>query len=340
MRSRFLPEGRLLHTPENEAACASRDGLRRAMEEETVLEGVAQLCDGAHNLLVSVGPFTGFLPREEAALGIAEGTTREIAILSRVGKPVCFQITALEESEGVLRPRLSRRRAQQAALDAMLAGLHPGCILPAVVTHLESFGAFVDIGCGVPSLIGIENISVSRIPHPDQRFRVGQAIFAVVQELDPKLGRVYLTHRELLGTWAENAARFQAGMTVPGIVRGLKEYGAFVELTPNLSGLAERKNGLREGDRVSVYIKAILPERMKIKLLAIDTLPPLNVPAPLEYFLTQGQIRPRGLCQGGRGDHIRLKKQERGYAALLFYASGPLISSQYRLAACSFLLSP
>lgn len=69
MRSRFLPEGRLLHTPENEAACASRDGLRRAMEEETVLEGVAQLCDGAHNLLVSVGPFTGFLPREEAALG-------------------------------------------------------------------------------------------------------------------------------------------------------------------------------------------------------------------------------------------------------------------------------
>ena len=43
MRSRFLPEGRLLHTPENEAACASRDGLRRAMEEETVLEGLAYL---------------------------------------------------------------------------------------------------------------------------------------------------------------------------------------------------------------------------------------------------------------------------------------------------------
>ena len=141
MRSRFLPEGRLLHTPENEAACASRDGLRRAMEEETVLEGVAQLCDGAHNLLVSVGPFTGFLPREEAALGIAEGTTREIAILSRVGKPVCFQITALEESEGVLRPRLSRRRAQELALARLLAlpvgTILPGCI-PAVSSRLWS----------------------------------------------------------------------------------------------------------------------------------------------------------------------------------------------------------
>ena len=289
MSNLYLPEGRLLHTPENQAAWETLSSLRQAMEQETVLEGRAVLCTPGHDLLVNLGPFTGTIPREEAALGIREGTAREIAILSRVGKPISFTVTGVAEGAPP-QLTLSRRRAQQAALDAMLAGLHPGCILPAVVTHLESFGAFVDIGCGVPSLIGIENISVSRIPHPDQRFRVGQAIFAVVQELDPKLGRVYLTHRELLGTWAENAARFQAGMTVPGIVRGLKEYGAFVELTPNLSGLAERKNGLREGDRVSVYIKAILPERMKIKLLAIDTLPPLNVPAPLEYFLTQGQI--------------------------------------------------
>lgn len=290
MRSRFLPEGRLLHTSENEAACASCDGLRRAMEEGTVLEGVAQLCDGAHNLLVSVGPFTGFLPREEAALGIAEGTTREIAILSRVGKPVCFQITALEESGGVLRPRLSRRRAQQAALDAMLAGLHPGCILPAVVTHLESFGAFVDIGCGVPSLIGIENISVSRIPHPDQRFRVGQAIFAVVQELDPKLGRVYLTHRELLGTWEENAAAFCAGDTVPGIVRSVEDYGIFIELTPNLAGLAEPRPGVYPGQRATVTIKSLNPTRMKVKLILIDSFDQPGAPREMSYFV--------------QGDHI------------------------------------
>ena len=90
--SRFLPEGRLLHTPENRAACASAATLRRAMEREELLEGVAQLCDAEHNLLVQLGPFVGWIPREETALGIAEGTTRDIAILSRVGKPVCVQI--------------------------------------------------------------------------------------------------------------------------------------------------------------------------------------------------------------------------------------------------------
>ena len=289
--SRFPPEGRLLHTPENQAACASPAALRRAMEEGALLEGIAQLCDADHGLVVRMGPFTGYIPRTEAALGIAEGTVRDIAILSRVGKPVCFLVDALEEADGILRPRLSRRRAQQAALDAMLAELVPGQVIPATVTHLEPFGAFVDIGCGVSSLIGIENLSVSRIPHPDQRLRVGQEIFAAVLDLSPALGRVYLTHKELLGTWAENAARFQVGMTVPGTVRGLKDYGAFGELAPNLSGLAELRPGLKEGDRVSVYIKAILPHQMKIKLLGIDILPPSNDLPPLDYLITEGRLQ-------------------------------------------------
>lgn len=290
MTSRFSPEGRLLYTPENIAACAAPAALRKAMEEERILEGLVRLCDAEHNLIVSVGPFTGLIPRAEAALGIAEGSTREIAILSRVGKPVCFLVDALEEVDGVLRLRLSRRRAQQRALDAIRNGWRPGMVVPAVVTHMEPFGAFVDIGCGVSSLIGIEAISVSRIPHPGQRFTIGQEIFAVVQDLDTRTGRVYLTHKELLGTWPENADGFQPGMTVPGILRGLKPYGAFVELTPNLSGLAELRPGFQEGDRVCVYIKALLPERMKIKLLIIDHLPPLLQPEPLCYFIQSGRL--------------------------------------------------
>lgn len=290
MTKRFPPEGRLLHTPENQAACASADGLKQAMETEAILEGTALLCTPEHDLVVSLGPYRGTIPREEAALGIAEGVTRDIAILSRVGKPVCFTVTGLSEKDGQPHPILSRRAAQQQALTAMLEHWKPGQIIQASVTHLEPFGAFVDIGCGVPSLIGVENISVSRIPHPSVRFRVGQEILAAVLDLDPVLGRIYLTHKELLGTWAENVAPFQPGMTVLGVVRGVKDYGVFVELTPNLSGLAERDPRLTEGARVSVYLKAILPERMKIKLLAIEPLPPLEQPQPLHYYIQEGRL--------------------------------------------------
>lgn len=290
MTKRFPPEGRLLHTPENQAACASADGLKQAMETEAILEGTALLCTPEHDLVVSLGPYQGVIPRKEAALGIAEGVTRDIAILSRVGKPVCFTVIGLSEKDGQPHPILSRRAAQQQALTAMLEQWKPGQIIQASVTHLEPFGAFVDIGCGVPSLIGVENISVSRIPHPSVRFRVGQEILAAVLDLDPVLGRIYLTHKELLGTWAENVAPFQPGMTVPGVVRGVKDYGVFVELTPNLSGLAERDPRLTEGARVSVYLKAILPERMKIKLLAIELLPPLEQPQPLHYYIQEGRL--------------------------------------------------
>lgn len=290
MTSIFLPEGRRLATTENLEACASKQGLLRAMERRQVLEGRVELCDAEHNLMVTLGEFTGVIPRAEAAMGIADGSTREIAILSRVGKPVAFLVEAVESEEGVLRPLLSRRKAQELAMDWLMDALEPGMVIPATVTHLEPFGAFVDIGCGVPSMIGIENLSVSRIPNSGERFTVGQDIFAAVLAVQREQKRVTLTHKELLGTWAENAARFSAGMTVSGYVRGIKDYGVFVELAPNLSGLAELREDLREGDRVSVYIKSILPERMKIKLLVIERLPPEQAPPPNRYFITEGRL--------------------------------------------------
>ena len=189
----YRPEGHLLDTPNNQALCASPAALRRAMEQEVILEGSAILCGPEHGLWVDVGPFRGYMPRTETALGIADGSTRDIAILSRVGRPVCFTVEALEEREGHLCPILSRRRAQELAQAALLDSLSPGQVLPVRVTHLEPFGAFVDIGCGVPSMIGIENISVSRIPHPSARFSVGRDIYAVVLDLDREAKRVYLT---------------------------------------------------------------------------------------------------------------------------------------------------
>lgn len=291
MNTAYLPEGSRIDRADNLDACATLEGLRRAFATRQVLEGMAVSCDAGRNLTVRLGPFLGVIPREEAALGVAAGTTREIAILSRVGKPVCFLVTGFEPTDsGEARPILSRCQAQTLALKHMFSAFRPGQVIPAVITHLEPFGAFVDIGCGIPSMIGIENISVSRLPHPSCRFRVGQSIYVVVTGLEPEKRRVLLSHKELLGTWAENAARFTTGMTVPGTIRGVKDYGFFVELLPNLSGLAEPRPGYVEGERVSVYIKSILPQQMKIKLLLIDHLEPLDAPEPLPYFHTEGRL--------------------------------------------------
>ena len=176
------------------------------------------------------------------------------------------------------------------------------------VVRLESYGAFLDIGCGIIAILPIELISISRIQHSGVRLREGEKILAAVRSFDRKNRRITMTLRELLGTWEENAALFRHGMTVPGYARGIKDYGTFVELTPNLSGLAESTDGVKEGERVSVYIKSILPDRMKLKLLIIDTLPPLEGPEPLHYFLTEGildrwQYAPEG-CRKSGGETV------------------------------------
>lgn len=283
----YLPEGCRLNRPENRAI-STRAALEQAALERRLLEGVAVLCDAAHNLVVDFNGFTGLIPRSEAAMGLETGETREIAVLSRVGKPVCFEIMGQQDGQYLF----SRARAQRRALDYLMNHLAPGDILTARVTHLEPFGAFVDIGCGVTSLIGIEHISVSRISHPAERFTPGQTVYAAVSGLDREKGRVSLTHRELLGSWLENIARFSPGETVSGIVRGNEDYGVFVELSPNLSGLAERKEGLPDGAGVSVYIKSIIPEKMKVKLILIDRLeqPPSALVQPRDYRITSGHL--------------------------------------------------
>ena len=278
----------MLHTGDN--LRGSITALRTAMLLGTVLEGMAVRCDAAHNLIVQFGSFKGMIPREECAMGIAEGRTREVAILSRVGKPVSFVVEEITAVEGGFQFVASRRKAQQAALDMLLETVSAGMILPAVVTHLEPFGTFVDLGCGVISMIPIECSSISRIGHPRERFFVGQRIFVLVTGVDQDLGRFTLSHKELLGTWAENAALFSAGEVVTGYVRSVMSYGVFIELTPNLTGLSDICHGLREGERVSAYIKTILPESRKVKLRVIEVLPALNTPPPLRYYVSSGML--------------------------------------------------
>ncbi len=263
-RYQYLPEGW------GGPTCQIRHTLRKlelARESGAVLYGKAVLCDPDLNLQVDLGCGRGIIPREETALGIAEGKTREIAVLSRVGKTVSFHV--LGQENGVW--QLSRRSAQAAAARHYLAALQPGDVIPVRSTHLEPFGVFVDVGCGIVSMIGIENLTVSRIPHPAERVHPAQDLYAIVRAKMPS--RLILSHKELLGTWEENAADFAPGMTVSGIVRRVESYGAFVELTPNLCGLAEHREGLQAGDGVTVYIKAILPQRMKIKLVVLDRQP-------------------------------------------------------------------
>lgn len=283
--NRYEPEGTLIATPENHEAVSSLEALERALERQTILEAVARMCDGDFSLHFDLGGTPAVMLREEVQYSRKNDPIKDIAVLTRVGKPCVFKVVGFTRREdGKTVALLSRRAAQAECMASYIDTLEVGDVIPARVTHMEPFGAFVDIGCGIVSLLSIDCISVSRISHPSDRFAVGERIYTAVRRIDEE-GRIYVTHRELLGTWEENAALFAPGETVIGTVRSVESYGIFVELLPNLAGLAELREGVRVGDAAAVYIKSILPEKMKIKLIVIDV-GTEDPPRTHRYFLT------------------------------------------------------
>lgn len=286
----YKPEGRIIYNRMGGDSVFSEAALQEAMLRGTTLEARAVLCDNEHNIHVNLGCMRGIIPRDECAVGIKEGNIRDIAIISRVNKAVCFKVLEIEKgANGIPFAVLSRRLAQQDCTDSYIKKLSPGDVIDAVVTHLEPFGAFCDVGCGISALLPIDGISVSRIPHPSARLTVGQSVKAVVRSIDA-LGRLTLSTKELLGTWQENAAMFSVGETVPGIVRSIESYGIFIELTPNLAGLAELQDGIEEGQHCSVFIKNIIPEKMKLKLIIVDFFSASYPPREFRYFTDRKHI--------------------------------------------------
>jgi small subunit ribosomal protein S1 len=287
--SLYLPEGFLIKTEENKKALSSFENFKEAYKAGTVLEARASSCDKEHNLHIDFGFIEGIIPRSDCAVGIDEGTTRDIAIIARVNKPVKFIITDIKEINGRLTAILNRKVLQNRFYQLKLPEFKVGDVISASVTHLESFGVFCDIGCGINALLPIDNISVSRIPHPSERFSAGDDIKVIVKAFDDN-GRVILSHKELLGTWEENAAYFNVGETVSGIIRSIENYGIFVELTPNLSGLAEYTDEVRNGQHTSVFIKSIIPEKMKFKLIIVDSFNAQYPRAKPHYFIESGHL--------------------------------------------------
>lgn len=86
MSNLYLPEGRLLHTPENQAAWETLSSLRQAMEQETVLEGQGRPVHPGPRSAGEPGPLHRNHSPGGGRPGHPEGTAREIAILSRGGK--------------------------------------------------------------------------------------------------------------------------------------------------------------------------------------------------------------------------------------------------------------
>ncbi len=147
--------------------------------------------------------------------------------------------------------------------------LKENMIVKGRIKGIQPYGAFIELENGTVGLLHIEDMSVARIKTPFDRFSIGDEVNVKIKNIDKEKNRIMFTYKELLGTWEENAKLFKEGTKVKGIVRNTEAHknGIFIELKPNLVGMAEYQDGIEYGSQIDVYIKKIIPEKKKIKLI-------------------------------------------------------------------------
>lgn len=260
---KFKPEGW-----NNEISKINFADLNKCIENNEIMQGLVKRCDKNYNLYVNLeNGLTGIMPREEIeAINLQENNLpKENICIGKVHKFVQFKIKEIKNDNTVI---ISRKDVQKEALDWVKNDLAVGQKVQGIVKSIKPYGAFIEIGGGVVGLAHIEDLSIARIKSPYERLKIGQKVEVVIKSIDKQKGKVILSHKELLGSWEENAKKFEQGMKTYGIIRETEKNknGIFIELNPNLVGMAEYQEGLEYGEKVSVYIRKIDEEKKKIKL--------------------------------------------------------------------------
>ncbi len=249
----------------------SLEQLEEIKEKQQVLDMYVEDIDESLNMIGVVGNnIKSMIPRDEASSIVGEdGLVEERFIVNKKGKVIPVCIKEIIKNEDKVELILSKKILELKVRRWMYMHLKPGMKLKGAVVSTTEYAAFVDVGGGVTGMLRTQDMSECMLQHASDMFKIGQRINVIVKKYDRDTGRIELSYKEFLGTFEENVKDLKEGDIVEGIIRNRIKTGVFVELKPNLVGLAEHVNGVEYGQKVLVSIKRIIPEKKKIKLVII-----------------------------------------------------------------------
>ena len=155
-----------------------------------------------------------------------------------------------------------------------LSDLKPKMQLNGVVTKIELFGAFVDVGLDTPGLVHISKIRREALKRIQDVLQEGQEVEVWVERVDPTAGRLELTLiKPVQLDWKD----VKPGLKLTGEVVRLEKFGAFIDIgavRPGLVHVSEMSSGyvsdpselVKVGDQVEVVILDFDRKKRQIKL--------------------------------------------------------------------------
>ena len=157
------------------------------------------------------------------------------------GETIEILITKFDTEKHRLRVSGSHRQIliqeRKAKEDEIWSNIEVGKHYKGVVRSLPAFGAFIDIG-GVDGLVHITELSWKRISKPSDVLTIGQEVDVYVKSFDQETKKISLGYKkEEDDPFYNIEERIPVGAIVKGTVVRLTDFGAFVQLEPDLDAL-------------------------------------------------------------------------------------------------------
>jgi ribosomal protein S1 len=205
-------------------------------------------------LMVNVNKIMGFLPVSQLAPEhyprIPGGEKAKILEKLRqfIGEQLEVKIIDANGDEEKL--IVSEKAAWEERQKNIISSYKVGDVVTGTISALADFGAFVKFsakGNGqtessennleLEGLVHISELAWQRIEHPEDVVRVGEQIKAEIIGVEGS--KIFLSMKKLIDDpWKKIAEKYKIGQIVPGKILKLNPFGLFVELDPEIHGLA------------------------------------------------------------------------------------------------------
>jgi small subunit ribosomal protein S1 len=228
-------------------------------------------------LLVAFGRLDGFVPNSMIP-GMSRGLSQNEKISAKakmVGTKL--QLKVIEVDQSKKRLVLSGNAAQRIRRKERVRELEVGEKITGTVSNVVDFGAFVDLD-GVDGLIHRSHLAWEDFEHPSEILQAGDEVEVLVKDVDLERERISLDRRALLpGPWHDFAQQYAPGDILEGEVVSVRDFGAFVKLSDQITGLLhvsellpgvsrDPTKALNPGDKVPVRIVEIDKEQERVRL--------------------------------------------------------------------------
>jgi ribosomal protein S1 len=215
-------------------------GLHEAKEKGTPI--IVKVLDANKGgMIVRVGSVRGFLPvsqlTPENYPRVEGGDKNKILeiLKSYVNREFTVKVMDADEKEEKL--IVSEKMAWEENQKEVMAKYKVGQHVKGKITAVTDFGAFVEFDEKMEGLVHISEIAWQRIDDPRDVVKVGDTVEAEIINIDGT--KIFLSMKKLIADpWSRVGDKYKVGDVVKGKVLKVNPFGLFVELDPEIHGLA------------------------------------------------------------------------------------------------------